>query len=348
VGCFLLKIDPINGKLLRLTDQSLSQSGITERSDLQELIFQNADEFFHDECGEDLFVIEAEMEPSTLVADRIDLLAIDVEGKTVIIELKRGSHKLQLLQAVSYAAMVADLEWKYIASRVDASRRDALGAFLLENELDQEEMNLNSAQRIVLIAESYDYEVLRTAEWLTEHGINITCYEVALARDQDNGTDYLSAVQLFPPKPLAAQARLRGALRNQEENQPRTLEMKLESCTNPAIKEFFQRCLMAKPRRNRRRDALVFPLVGKMRFRFTARRDYANVAQLGRFEGDEQRWSVLSASKLKAEAKRLRFRLYTERDIQAFEQLLKQDYPKIIWTAGLSTGEEEDEDENGD
>jgi hypothetical protein len=344
----VLKIDRTNGKLLRLKPHSLTASGMKERSDLQELIFQNADEFFRDECGEKLFLVAQEVEPSNVVADRIDLLAIDSEGKGVVIELKRGSHKLQLLQALSYAAMVADLEWRHIAKRVDADRQSALETFLSDHDLDPDVMILNNAQRIVLIAESYDYEVLRTAEWLTSHGLNITCYEVALARDQANDTDYLSAVQLFPPKSLAVQARLRGAQRSQEENQTRTLEMKLESCANLVVKSFFQKLLSRSPRRNKRRDALVFPSSDKMRFRFTARRDYANVSQLGRFDGDEQKWSGLSAPKLKVDAKRLRFRVYTGADVELFEQTITQDLPKIVWTAGLSNEEEADEEEDGE
>lgn len=345
----MLKIDRTNGKLLRLKPRSLSESGMKERSDLQELIFQNANEFFRDECGEKLFLIAQEVEPSNVVADRIDLFAIDAKGKGVVIELKRGSHKLQLLQALSYAAMVADLDWRrHIAKLVDASRQTELEAFLSDNDLDPDVMVLNHAQRIVLIAESYDYEVLRTAEWLTGHGLNITCYEVALARDQANDTDYLSAVQLFPPKSLAVQARLRGAQHSQDENQPRTLEMKLEACANPIVKAFFQGLLSGTQRRNKRRDAIVFPLSGKMRFRFTARRDYANVYQLGRFDGDEQKWSALSSPKLKVDPERLRFRVYTGPDIALFEQTLKQDLPKIVWTPGLSTEEEADEDEEGE
>jgi hypothetical protein len=124
--------------------------------------------------------------------------------------------------------------------------------------------------------------------------------------------------------------------------------MKLESCANLVVKSFFQKLLSRSPRRNKRRDALVFPSSDKMRFRFTARRDYANVSQLGRFDGDEQKWSGLSAPKLKVDAKRLRFRVYTGADVELFEQTITQDLPKIVWTAGLSNEEEADEEEDGE
>jgi hypothetical protein len=57
--------------------------------------------------GESLWLIGQEVRPSEAMPDRIDILAVDEVGNSIIIELKRGTHKLQLLQAVSYAGMVS-------------------------------------------------------------------------------------------------------------------------------------------------------------------------------------------------------------------------------------------------
>ncbi len=299
----MLKIDRSSVKLTRLAKLSLNEGEINERSGLQELIFQNPEAFFRDECDEEFFIIDQEVEPSHLVRDRIDLLAIDSDGKLVTIELKRGSDKLQLLQALSYTAMISDLTWDKIKGRVEVSRTQALEKFLADNDLDEnsssDEFQLSKSQRIVLIAESYDFEVLRTAQWLTEkYGLNITCYELALARDESSKTDYLSAVQLFPPKQLAEQARLRGAIQSREENQPPEVEVRLEACNNQIIADFFRTLLGQKPRKNKRRTAIVFPSMGKMRFRLIPRKQYARVVQLGRFEGDKEKWQLLSAPTL--------------------------------------------------
>ena len=76
----MLKIDRKKQTLSRLGNQSLGKADITERYDLQEFISNSPQEFFG-EPGEDLFLIGKEIEPSTRVQDRIDLLALDRDGQ---------------------------------------------------------------------------------------------------------------------------------------------------------------------------------------------------------------------------------------------------------------------------
>jgi hypothetical protein len=283
----MLRIDRSKGTLVRLSQTSLSSAGITERNDLQALILKNAVEFFEKECNENLFVLGEEVPPSGLVADRIDLLAIDDEGQSVIIELKRGEHKLQLLQALTYASMIAGLEEKEFQDLVPANRRDSFEEFVNENSIEA----INERQRILLIAEHYDYVILSTAQWLTDfYGMNITCYQVSLAQDAANGSEYLSAMQLFPPKELAAQAQRRGAIRSEEGTKFPDMGKLLESCENAAVKAYFE-AFPPDVRTNKRNDSIVFPQVGKTRFRVRPERESARVTQLDQFDGDQSLWN---------------------------------------------------------
>jgi hypothetical protein len=85
----------------------MAEAGILERKDLQRWIKNGAEAFFEEINEDELIFIGEEVEPSDFVRDRIDLLAMDGEGNLVVFELKRHSHKLQLLQAIAYAGMLA-------------------------------------------------------------------------------------------------------------------------------------------------------------------------------------------------------------------------------------------------
>src|SRR5580692_10011037 len=101
----MLRIDKNDKKLVRLAESALAGAHHWER-ELQSMICA-APTAFCEEMGESLWVIGQEVRPSDAVQDRIDILALDEAGDAVVIELKRGSHKMQLLQAVSYAGMIS-------------------------------------------------------------------------------------------------------------------------------------------------------------------------------------------------------------------------------------------------
>lgn len=213
--------------------------------------------------------------------------------------------------------MVADWQREHFADLVSIDKREAFEEFISENAV-------NDHQRILLIAESYDYVTLRTAQWLTDfHGVNIVCYKVALAKDSITGSEYLSAVRLFPPVQLADQALSRGTSRSQQPGKFATIEELLESCDNEEVRVYF-RSLPPDSRRNRRRNSIVFPPIGKMRFRVRPKTGYARVQQLGRFEGDEILWQQnLSAPIVLPRVNDLGFRLHTSGDVRFFQHLCR-------------------------
>ena len=102
----MIRIDRAENKLVRLAESALATSAHWER-DLQAMICADPDAFCK-EIRENLWIIGQEVKASDTISDRIDILAVDEDGLGVIIELKRGSHKLQLLQAISYAGMVGE------------------------------------------------------------------------------------------------------------------------------------------------------------------------------------------------------------------------------------------------
>src|SRR5271157_5050754 len=157
----MLKISRDDKQLAQLKLQTLRDANIQERYHLQEYLF-NSFGAFCKEIQENLEIVGKEVQPSEVVRDQIDLLAIDEEGNAVIIELKRGNDKLQLLQAIAYAAMISKWGPDDFERKAGHDRWAAIQEFQARHAVE----DMNQSQRIILIAEQFDYEVLVAAEWL--------------------------------------------------------------------------------------------------------------------------------------------------------------------------------------
>ncbi|MEL6712287.1 MAG: hypothetical protein AAFP86_00850, partial [Planctomycetota bacterium] len=142
----MLKVDRELRTFSRLPTKSLRDAGMLERQDLQACIMNSSAEFFA-ELGLDLFLVGEEIRPSEDVEDRIDLLGVDRNGAVVVVELKRGDNKLQMLQAVSYAGMVARWDHDEFEDRLGPVRWEQLVEFV---SVDPAEINRD--QRLVLVA----------------------------------------------------------------------------------------------------------------------------------------------------------------------------------------------------
>lgn len=330
----MLKISRSLKSLERLENRPLAAVSILERSDLQEYIFNSAKAFFA-ELGEPLFILGKEVQPSRTVQDRIDLLAVDKRGQIVIVELKRGSDKFQLLQAISYAALVSQWSVEQLQACI-ASKLDELSDWL-----DVEPNELNRSQRVLLVAEDFDYSVLVAAEWLYEkYEVEIACARISLACD--GAAEYLSCTQIFPTLELAEQALTRGR---------RSLSYPTEAVTSwdellANVKNTdliaFTRAHLAANRENRVTDrCLFFRVNGKRRLRVEIRLPHGTVYQTGRFESDLTFWKDrLSDSAIEplSQGANLRFFLKTSQDCANFLQAVT-DLQSVEWVDSLPVEE---------
>jgi hypothetical protein len=336
----MLKIDRQKQSFTRLETPTLADASISERYDLQEYICNSPEAFFQ-EIGQALFVIAKEMKPSDDVEDRIDVLALDKEGQAVILELKRGNHKLQMFQAISYAGMVANWQPDDFLSCLDGDKQDKLMDFL---EVEKEEINRH--QRIILIAEAFDYSVLVGAEWLTEKfGVDILCCRLSLARDAVGNTEFLVCSNIFPAPELAQQAVRRGRSRNTV-HPPKWSDWNaaLDKVTNPAVVAFYKKELEEGRENYLRKRYLRYRIAGKRRWNIAARRQRAYVWQHGRFDGDIDYWrSGLSQPdqvKPVKDDRCLSFLLTTESDFSFFRLSATEKLFNATWTeAGVDEPE---------
>ena len=115
-----------------------------------------------------------------------DLLGIDEEGNTVIIELKRGrTPRTVIAQALEYASRVSRFDYRDLDNIAlkffieiglpYKSLHEAFCDYFETIKKDDFEKLANKKQRIILVAQDISEDVLNTADYLREYGISIRC-----------------------------------------------------------------------------------------------------------------------------------------------------------------------------
>lgn len=167
-----------NDALIRIESTSFEVERLREKQDIQRLLRANIGAIL-----EDSLVIAEEYGHFVDSNRRIDLLAVDKNANLVVIELKRdddGGH--MELQAIRYAAMVANLTWEQAVS--------AYKDFLTQTEQDldaqsslldflgwdtPQEDDFGKETRIVLAARNFSKEITTSVLWLNDMGLDVTC-----------------------------------------------------------------------------------------------------------------------------------------------------------------------------
>ena len=178
-----------------LARTSLQEEGLWERHHLQQWALQ-----YPELLGEGLYVVTDEFDrwedaSGQAVSDRLDVLALDPEGRPVVVELKRGpAPRLTDIQAVSYAAMVSrftvdDLvqaHAAFLGRRGEPTEPDEVRA-LLSGHAGGKALSdhLLRSPAIVLVAESFAPAMTSSVVWLSEQGVDITLREFLLYRSGD-------------------------------------------------------------------------------------------------------------------------------------------------------------------
>ena len=106
----LFRVDPDTKVSVKPTEVDFSRLGLEERRDIQEWIVDNPEIL-----GDDLMIITKEFSDFDRTNERLDLLAVDRDGKLVIIELKRDHSGADAhWQAIKYASYLRDAKRKDI------------------------------------------------------------------------------------------------------------------------------------------------------------------------------------------------------------------------------------------
>ena len=152
---------------------------------------------------DDLLIIAKEFSDFDKTNDRLDLLAVDTDGKLVIIELKRDYSGADAhWQAIKYAS--------YLRQTTPQQVVELLAAYENIGEAEAEERlidhiespsreNLNSEQRIILVSHRFAREVTSAVLWLNDKAQDenlISC--VQLIPYQDGDVLYVQTNTIIP------------------------------------------------------------------------------------------------------------------------------------------------------
>lgn len=158
----------VDGKLMAV-DAVLRDTGRTEPYDLEPWVASNPEII-----GTDIMIIGRQVMTKS---GSIDLLGIDRSGNTVIIEIKRAELPRETLaQAIDYASDVAEWTVERLSEIcAEYAKRTFEEAFAEAfPDADMENLNVNSAQRIVLVGFSIEASLERMIEWLSDsYGVNV-------------------------------------------------------------------------------------------------------------------------------------------------------------------------------
>ena len=186
----LFRVDTTAKQATKVSETSFAELKVLERYDLQRWILSTPELL-----GENLLVITTECDRFDRTSERLDVLALDEEGKLVIVELKRTAVATAAdLQALRYAAycstwtlddVVAE-RGRFLTKPGSAEpSMDGVRAEILEFAPRLETEGLDSKPRIILAAQEFPPEITATVLWLRSFLLDISCVRLVPYRTGD-------------------------------------------------------------------------------------------------------------------------------------------------------------------
>ena len=180
----MFKIEKQRKRLIPL--RVMPPGSLAERHDIAELVSNSSAEFFA-EAKLELFVACSKFSASDALPLQVDLLALDKEGRGVIVVTRQGNKQADLVTPMACAAVIAQWTPQEFLEQLSVERQETLKAFLRVG-VDA----INREQSVIVVAEDYTDEELTAVKWLRErHDIDIRCLRVVTAVDSEQN-EYLS------------------------------------------------------------------------------------------------------------------------------------------------------------
>jgi len=160
--------------------------------------------------GEDLLIMGRQV-PIPEVKERIDLLAMDASGNTVIIELKIGEIKDPVdIQSLKYASYISHWDYDHLEDQArtyfmekgekEFNFNDKFEEFLSDAGIEPVPEIYNQDQRIIIVGSHVREKLGSVALWLRKHNIDVKVIEVSFFND---GGNFFLSPQTIIPLPTA-------------------------------------------------------------------------------------------------------------------------------------------------
>ena len=194
----MLRIERVGKRLLAF--RNLRQRPIAEFYDLTDFIVNSPDEFFG-EIGEKVFLIGTHAKLGKAEAAPVDLLGVDQSGAGVAAVIEATAEESALSRAITAASRLAAWGPSQFYESLSEQRSRALRSFL-----GGASSELNKRQRVFIIGEKADEELMSAAAWLHDRGVDIVFVEASVGVEPMSGAEYLRCHAFNPQEARAASA----------------------------------------------------------------------------------------------------------------------------------------------
>ena len=200
----MYRINRQENDIVQLEEKSFHELHFKEREHLQEWIAKNPQVLGG---GDDLLIIQKEFSGFNDTNERLDLLALDKEGRLVIIENKLDDSGRDVVwQALKYTSYCSTLSTSQIIkiyqeyldrySNNEDAKFNIMDFLSLEEDAD---LLLNRQdQRIIFVANNFRKEVTSTVLWLLNHDIQVQCFK---AKPYVMGDEVILQIEQIIPLP---------------------------------------------------------------------------------------------------------------------------------------------------
>jgi len=158
--------------------QQAIAAGVYE-SEIEDLLWDNLEEL----TGDNLFRIARQ---PVLPLGRPDVIALDADGRVVVIEVKRDVDRNQLAQALEYAGWARSVGLDELAKRYHGGAQTFWDDWMEFTKTDVPRL-VNAAPRLVLVARSFEPRTSDALEFLLQHGVPIKLLRLAFYVDEVAG-----------------------------------------------------------------------------------------------------------------------------------------------------------------